>query len=1058
MDAGYPQSFLDAMTDLAYVKDAEFRYTMINRANCAYFGLSESEILGKTDFDLMPEPQARACRDSDERALREGRIVVTTETVGDQEFESRKFPVQLTDGTGVGAIIRNVTPERSAEAMVRQSEARLRTLVRILQHPAMSIQDLLDYALNEAVTLTESTVGYIYRYDEDRKQFVLNAWSKEVMPACSVQEPQLIYDLDRTGIWGEAVRQRRPIIVNDFQAPNPLKKGYPEGHVPLETFLTIPVTREDRIVATVGMGNKATGYTEADALQLTLLMDAVWNIVERLEAENAVQREKDNLTSALAAAPIAMLVFDEGERLLYANPLAERLFGQNTVTLIGHRCGDFIACDMRHTDPRGCGYTDQCALCPLNLAIKSALDSHGGDSGEALLTRDLPARPMWVTYRVNSVILDGRPCAIMALDDITRRKQTEEALIQERLLLRTVIDNIPDSIYAKDSRGRKTLANRADLDFMGVDSEREVLGKTDFELFPKSIATSFASDDQHVLTTGEPVLEREELVTDRRGNTRWLQTSKFPLRDASGRVIGLVGTGRDVTGRRQAVAERQLLLSQIQTQAEQLQHVLETVPQGVLLLSEDGHILLHNPLAERDLAALAQGEADRLTALGGQPLQEFFTSPPKGLWHEVRGAGRVFEVIARPIEKNGSPASGHWVMVINDATEERRVRDELQQQARLAAVGQLAAGIAHDFNNIMAVIILHARLTEASPALSEPDRERIAGITQQAYHASRLIEQLLDFSRSSMLDRRTLDLMPLLKEHVKLLERTLPETIAVSCDCESGEYVVEGDVTRLQQVLLNLAINARDAMPKGGALRFSLSHVTSTAAHPPLPGMPGGDWVRIAVTDTGTGIPDELLSHIFEPFQSTKAPGKGTGLGLAQVHGLVSQHQGYIGVQTASGAGTTFTIYLPAFREAAPSETQPGDEPLLHGNGETVLIVEDNAALREALHHMLLEWRYQVLVAANGHDALALLDSPVAAVDVILSDAVMPVMGGPALAHALHARGRDIPMLIMSGHAEAQPISELRAYGVRAWLSKPLQLDELARTLHAACHDGTSEA
>ncbi len=1054
-DVARRQAFLDAMVDLAFVKDSDFRYVMVNEANCAFFGRSEHEILGKTDFELMAEPAARTCRRTDERALHEERMVVSVEAVDGRIFESRKFPVPLHGGHGVGGVIRDLTLERRAEATLQQSEARLRSLVRILQTSAASVQDLLDTALNEAVALTESRFGYIYRYDEERQTFEINTWSSGVMPECDVVAPPEVYELAGTGIWGEVVRQRGPIIVNDFRAPHPLKRGYPEGHVELESFMSIPVLRGERIVAVVGMGNRATDYTEVDVLQLTLLMDGVWNVVERLDAEAAARREKDNLTAALAAAPVAMLVFDEDEKLSYANPAAEELFEQRSGDIEGRRCGDFIGCAHRHRDPRGCGHTDACVDCPLDRAIKATLAGDEGVSGEAFLDRDAPDAAKWVTYRVNPVMLDRRRGAVMALNDITPRKLTQEALLQERRLLRTVIDNLPDSIYAKDHLGRKTLANRMDLEYMGVDSEADALGKTDAELFPSEFAEALMADDRRVLATGMPVRDREEIVADRSGQTRWLLTSKFPLKDATGKVVGLVGTGHDVTQQRRAEAERQRLLTQIQTQARQLRQILETVPQGVLLLDDEGHVLLANPAAERDCAVMARGSGERLSSLGDRDLTELLTSPPKGLWHEVRSGERLYEVIARPIRDEVTSARGHWVMVINDATEERRVRDHLQQQARLAAVGQLAAGIAHDFNNIMAVIILYARMTEVAPGLAARDRERLGAINQQAYHATKLIEQLLDFSRSSVMERRPVDLLPLLEEHVRLLQRTLPESITISVRSGEDDYTVDGDVTRLQQALLNLAINARDAMAEGGELTFTLARIeVGPGAPPPLVGMAPGPWIKLGVADTGSGIADEIRAHLFEPFHTTKAPGQGTGLGLAQVHGIVRQHDGHIGVETAIGVGTTFTLYLPAFVVSGELDQPRVEGDLELGQGEVVLIVEDNGALREALHDTLVGWGYEVREASHGGEALALLEEAGGEIDVVLSDVVMPGMGGAALAEALHARGVETPLVLMSGHAETQLLDPSSPRETYPWLRKPLQLDELARTLRVVLRAG----
>ncbi|MEJ5311919.1 MAG: PAS domain S-box protein [Anaerolineae bacterium] len=496
--------------------------------------------------------------------------------------------------------------------------------------------------------------------------------------------------------------------------------------------------------------------------------------------------------------------------------------------------------------------------------------------------------------------------------------------------------------------------------------------------------------------------------------------------------------------------ERERLATQLREQARELRQILATVPEGVLLLDGEHRVVQANPVAERDLVTLAGVKVgDVLTHLGNRPLAELLTSPStKGLWHEVKVDRRVFEVIARPMEKDGDQE--HWVLVINDVTQARAAREQLQQQERMAAVGQLAAGIAHDFNNIMAIIILYAQMTAQIKALPARVQERLAVINQQARHATRLIQQILDFSRRSVLERQPLDLLPFLKEQCKLLERTLPENIEVSLDYEPAEYIVNADLTRIQQALMNLAVNARDAMPEGGKLRFTLSRtfipdklrcvVTSDE-------IPGGEWVRLAVTDTGSGIPSEVLPHIFEPFFTTKAPGQGTGLGLPQVYGIVGAHDGYIDVSTKVGKGTSFIIYLPPLLAHQP-ETPVSESPaFVSGRGETLLVVEDDITLRKVLAETLHALNYRVLEAANGREALHILQQRAGEIALVLSDLVMPEMGGQALFHAMRQQGLTLPVVLISGHPMENELLSLQEQGLAGWLLKPLDVERLSRLL-----------
>ena len=407
-----------------------------------------------------------------------------------------------------------------------------------------------------------------------------------------------------------------------------------------------------------------------------------------------------------------------------------------------------------------------------------------------------------------------------------------------------------------------------------------------------------------------------------------------------GQVEGnlLVRALRYAIERQRAEGERELLLARIREQARQVQQIVDTVPEGMLLLDADLRVALANPLAREYLAILADANVgDTLTQLGGRPLAELLTSPPQGLWHEVEIDGPphgVFEMIARPME--AGPENEGWVLVIRDVTREREIQQRIQQRDRLAAVGQLAAGIAHDFNNIMAVIVLYTHMALRRSDVPPKVRERLTTIDRQATRATDLVQQILDFSRRAVLERRPMDLVTFLKEQVSLLERTLPESIKIGLTYGMGEHMVNADPTRMQQVIMNLALNARDAMPEGGELHIGLERIGIEPGElSPLPEMEAGEWVRVTVTDTGTGIPPDVLPRIFEPFFTTRAP-LGTGLGLAQVYGIVKQHEGHVDVTTKVGEGTTFVFYLPALPVSQPEEPRLSKMPdLLKGQGET---------------------------------------------------------------------------------------------------------------------------
>ena len=413
----------------------------------------------------------------------------------------------------------------------------------------------------------------------------------------------------------------------------------------------------------------------------------------------------------------------------------------------------------------------------------------------------------------------------------------------------------------------------------------------------------------------------------------------------------------------------------------------------------------------------------------------------------IRSSGEIFPVeISVKLQKWGD--QDVMLVVVRDVTEAQQAQKRALLQDRLAAVGQLAAGIAHDFNNILGTIMLYSELLLNDQSISIKGKERIDTIFKQAKRGSTLTTQVLDFSRRSIMEKHPFDLVPFFTDLEKLLSRTLPENVKINMDFngESG-YFINADPTRMQQAIMNLALNARDAMPKGGELCFTLDQLDVQDGQPPYPGMRAGSWVRIRVSDTGLGIDPDVMLHIFEPFFTTKPQGKGTGLGLSQVYGIVKQHSGFIDAESTSGEGTTFMIYLPAIDEQVEADITKGEFQTQTGRGETILVVEDDDATRNAICEILEAQGYTVFFAKDGAVALSELEARAGAIELIISDLVMPNMGGRDLYDEVSERYPNIKMVLITGYPLGGHTRELLDRQRVTWLQKPLTSETLAQTV-----------
>lgn len=505
---------------------------------------------------------------------------------------------------------------------------------------------------------------------------------------------------------------------------------------------------------------------------------------------------------------------------------------------------------------------------------------------------------------------------------------------------------------------------------------------------------------------------------------------------------------------RQEINVRLKTEDELRTFVSTLDTLVNHIPDGIVLLDHDDRVILANPTGEeylKRIAGITRGE--RLTHIAGSPVKSFVTSESRKPWFEVRiyePQESVFELAGRMIGQNNT--LNGVVLVLKDVTVERMLEERVNSQERIATVGQLAAGIAHDFNNILTGIIGFADLILSDIVLPDSGRQMVESILQNGQRASQLIRQILDFSSKSISEMKSVDLLPFLEEFSRFISRTIPENIQISIDSSPGTYRVWADPTKMQQVLTNLSVNARDAMPNGGSLRLKLERrVMKPGERNQGLDMTNGNWIILSVSDTGTGIPSESLAHMFEPFFTTKRLGQGTGLGLSQVYGIVKQHNGHIEVETEVGKGSTFYVYLPECTRITMSTLGQDEFISPRGSNELILVVEDNEGVRDLIKRKLQKLDYAVLTASNGKEALKLIDEKHDEIKVVFTDIVMPEMGGMELCRSIRFKNPSIKVVGLSGYPLGAKMEDLRKAGIVEYIQKPFKgrtLEEvLCRTL-----------
>lgn len=767
------QTLMDAIPNPIFYKDAEGVYQGCNAAFESYIGLNRNRIVGASAYDVAPKELADKYHEMDRALFSDGGVQVYESnvryadgTLHDVIFNKATYCDEDGSLGGLVGIVLDITERKRAEDALKLNSERTATLLKLNQMTSATPRELMVFAFEEAVRLSKSKIGYLGFMNDDETVMTVHVWSRDVMPECNVADSTLDFPVGNSGLWGEAIRQHRPVVINDYIAPNPLKRGCPAGHVSLRRFMSVPVIVGSHIVLVAGVGNKEEEYDEADVQQLTLLMEGMWRLIEHRRAEDAIREINERFGSVMRAAISYSIVgTDPGGIIKVFNEGAELMLGYNADEVI-----DKVTPELFHD--------------PEEVAVRAAE--------------------------------------------------------------------------------------------MGV--------MPGFEVFVAAVR-------QGGTETHEWTYIRKD------GSRLTVSLSVAAMRSELGGLTGFIGISRDVTA-------------------------------------------------------------------------------------------------------------------------EKKMEQQLLQSQKMETVGLLAGGVAHDFNNLLTPILGYTDMLLPSFSKDDPRYQQLQMVRQAADRAKELTQRLLAFSRKQIIELKTVNLGDIIYRFESMLHRTIRENIRIEVDVSPTLSQMRADAGQIEQVLLNLAVNAQDAMPDGGFLTIEAQDVdldeSYTDTHPEIK---PGRYVVLAVSDTGSGMGEETLGHIFDPFFTTKELGKGTGLGLSTVYGIVKQHGGSINVYSETGKGSTFKVFFPRVNEGQSIFEQPSSlEYVVAHGGETLLVAEDNEMVRTLECQMLEGLGYRVISAESAEQCLNLAKKYEGPISMLLTDVIMPGMNGKELFKILSQVRPGLKVLFVSGY------------------------------------------
>lgn len=1050
--------------DAIFIHDLEGNVLDVNQTMMNLYGVSREEALRMKILEDFSAPG------SSQEVLAELWNAIINNEQRSFEWEARRpkdgeiFPVEvwlrrihIEDQDLVLANIRDIRERKNTEQMV---QLRLRLTQFAVNH---SLKELLQESLDEICGITQSPIGFYHFVEPDQRTVSLQAWSTRTLREfCAAKSLGSHYSLADAGVWADCVRERRPVIHNDYTALTH-RKGLPEGHAPVIRELLIPVVRNGLVVAALGIGNKLQDYTQRDVETCSFLSDVVWAIVAHKRVEEEQEKTQNLLHAAITQSPAGILVADAPNAALrWVNSVAMKVRGEIEESLSN-------ADTAPNSSRWQAFYPDGSPYPPDETPLSRAVFKGETTQNEELIFHTLSGEKRWLSLNAAPIFdrMGKITAGIAIFTDITEHKKSEELLLlnteRTQALLRlnqmseASLQTITD--FALEEAVRLT---KSEIGYLAFLNEAENV--LTMHSWSRSAMAECAVVDKPFIypleTTGlwgEAVRQRRPIITnDYLEPNPWkkgLPGGHIALRRHMNvpiffgtRMVALTGVGNkeaeyDDTDIQQLtllmegmwnLIERKRANEALSESEERFRYLSEAAFEGIMV-HEDGVILDANAkfvelfrydsstdLIGQDALALLMDEASR------SAVRTWMTSDLNELL-EIKGIRKDGSIFPGEMQSRGIVYQGRSAQVVamRDITERKRAEQDqkdlevqLLQSQKLESIGQLAGGVAHDFNNILAAVLGYADLALDEMREGHPLYEYLREIVTAGNRARDLTRQLLAFARKQTLELQPVDLNEVLLGFEKMLRRTIRENVAIKTALAPESVSLLGDIGQIEQIILNLAINAQDAMPDGGTLVLETRSVfVDESRVQSMENVLPGRYATLIVKDTGVGMDKNLQKRIFDPFFTTKGIGKGTGLGLSTVYGIVKQHKGFIWVHSEPGEGSAFHVCFPLMEnEAAPVNLAAGNQSSKSGV-ETILVIEDEEVVRLVTCKMLRKLGYTVLEADSGECALEIVSGYPGKIHLVLSDVIMPDVNGRELYDRLAALRAGMKVLYMSGYA-----------------------------------------